>query len=179
MSNDTIRGGAHGTSVTRANKIQKLGFKPSSGVLGTGVYFWKNGPYSRYLAWSWWKYKSSEQRYKFDSDRRCCTIEAVFDINEQEFLDLEDKDIKEAFATLCFEKKLTRSSHRRECAAILNSFIQRLEDKLGIVFKVMESSVTTPPPKFCDGYPLSSLGAPRCYIVFDSACVRITNVMMC
>lgn len=172
--------GAHGTSVSRANSIQKNGFQKSNGRFGRGVYFWSESPYAEYLAKSWWNFQSTtKDLYKYDSNKGCAVIWGLCQLLENEFLDLDNKEIKKRLAELCIKRNLGYSINTRKLAATIVLFVSMLEKTLGNSFKVIETTVATAPKEFVEKYPISALGAPSCLIVFDEACINITTVGIC
>lgn len=176
MSTDITLQGTHGTSASRAKSIETHGFKKGKGRLGKGVYFWSFSPYAEYLAKSWWEFFSSQGRYNADGNKKCAIIWAQFRIKEDEFLDLDDKEIKNSLAELCRKEKIGCSIENRELAATIVCFVSKIEEKLGQKFKILESTISTPPKDFVKEYPLSVLGAPSCYVIFDPACIFLTKV---
>jgi hypothetical protein len=179
MSEEIELAGVHGTSVTRTQSIQKNGFRKSLGRLGEGVYFWSDNPFAEYLAKAWWEFESSRNAYKDDENPNCSTIQASFQIEENDYLNLDERDIKNALAQLCIDQKLGYSANSKEMAATVMAFVERLEKKMDHKFKVMESTVSTAPKRFVDRYPVALLGAPSCCIVFDETCIKILKVGIC
>lgn len=172
--------GVHGTSVSRAQGIQINGFQKSRGRFGIGVYFWSESPYAEYLAKSWWNFQNTtKNRYSKDKNKGCAVIWGRCQSLENEFLDLDNREIKNRLAELCIEKKLGYTTNSRNLAAIIVLFVSKLEEKLGITFKVIETTVATAPKEFVENYPIGALGAPSCLIVFDEACINITKVSIC
>jgi hypothetical protein len=179
MGNEIELKGSHGTSISKARVIQKEGFKVSRGRLGIGVYFWRNNAYAEYLAESWWEFEFSKGKFKRDQNQGCSVIWANFKIEDNDFLDLNDKDINDGLAKFCIEKKLSFSNATREMASLITAYISRLENKLNHSFKVIESTVSTAPREFINKYPLAVLGSPSCYIVFNTECISIYKVEIC
>lgn len=168
--------GTHGTTVSRALSIEANGFKTCEGRLGTGAYFWSGSPYAEYLAKSWWDFDKYRKKYWKDENKKCAIIWAHFIVEEDRFLDLDDKEIKNSLAELCLRKGIGFSVRDRELAATIMRFVSGIEEKLGIKFKIMESTISTAPKEFVTKYPLSVLGSPSCYIVLDTTCIKIIRI---
>lgn len=176
MTEEIELSGTHGTTASKADSIRDTGFKKSKGRLGRGVYFWRENPFAELLAKSWWKFETSRKRYAADSNKCCCVICARFKIKVNEYLDLDDKDIKDGLACLCIEKNLGYLTSDIEMAALITAFVKRLETKLDLEFKVIQSTVSTAPKHFVEEYPIKVIGSPSCYVVFCESCIEITNI---
>lgn len=166
--------GTHGTSQSRANYILKNGFKISSGRAGKGVYFWCDGPYAEKLAIAWWEFCNSRNKFKNDDEKECNILLANFGIQDEEFLDLERRDIKAGLAQMAVNRGI--ESDRDSQNALRAAFIRKLESELNVKFKVIELSVSLPGREFCSFYPLGLIGSPHCYLVFDANCINITKI---
>lgn len=171
--------GTHGTTVSRAANIQLNGFEISKGRLGKGAYFWSDSPYADYLAQSWWKFSYKDGRYTADKNKECAIIWATFQIKEDELLDLDDKELKKGLAELCLNKGIGYTAKTHELAAIITCFVVQIEKKLGLKFRILESTIATAPKEFVDKYPIGALGEPTCYVVLDTACIVINSVAIC
>jgi hypothetical protein len=179
MANVILIRGTHGTSVSRVTIIQKEGFKTTQGRLGQGAYFWSDGPFAEYLANSWWKYQQAKGKFAEDTNQDCGLVLVELKIEEQYFLDLNDKEIKDGLAQLCMSKNIRYKTSTREVAATIACFVSELEKELGHKFKVMESTIAPPPRNYTEKYPISTIGAPNCCIVFDTDCINIISVGCC
>jgi len=167
-----IMRGTHGTTVARVVKVKTEGFKPDKGRRGTGIYFWAESSYSRDLAIGWWSYRISINGYQGDNDTRCAIIYGKMEINDNEFLNLEDYDIKQAIATIVYQKN--KELKKYEIAAIYDAFIKKVEEKSKIFFKILMACVDAPAPRFMrQSYPTDALGNPQCLIVRDPKCIDI------
>jgi len=167
--------GTHGTTRSRIKKINIEGFKLSGGLVGKGIYFWSDGPYAHDLAVAWWEFNCSRNSYKVDEDITCTVILAFFLIEDHEFLDLEQKVIKDELASIAKKRNLNIYD-KRGASSVRALFIDRLEKRLSVKFKVIETSVTLPGKKFSNFYPLMLIGSPHCYIVLDTNCIQIEKI---
>jgi hypothetical protein len=167
--------GTHGTTETRAFSIKKNGFKISLGRVGNGVYFWCDGPYAEKLAEAWWEFCSDSGDYNSDPEKDCAILITSLNISENEYLDLEQKEIKSQLATLAVTK-LRRPREHADIHAVRTLFIRQLETKLRVTFKVIETSVSPPPKRYCEFYPIELLGAPHCYLALDNSCIVIEAI---
>lgn len=172
MGNAIVLEGRHGTTQSRSASIQATGFKPELGRRGTGAYLWSNSHYAEYLAKSWWRFKLEKKLYENDTNKKCSVILARLQIQEEEFIDLDEKFLKDEIALLCLEKDLNADTKDEEISGLYDMFLSRIEKKLGSEFKVHESAVATPSRKHFFNYPERILGPPRCYIVRDISCIK-------
>jgi len=167
--------GTHGTSATRAFKIKSSGFKTNHGLMGFGVYFWCDSPYSDKLAEAWWNFYFSNSRYEGDDNKNCAVLYVEINVEEVVFLDLEQRDIKLKLASTALKRNI-RFDDKRASTTLIVQFIRRLERKLNIKYKVIEKSVPTPPKEYCRFYPISIIGSPHCYLVTDKGCIQINKI---
>ena len=178
MENSFSLHGSHGTTVEKSKSIQEKGFEKSKGRFGDGIYFWCESPYAEYLAKSWWRFCVFDGRYAGGECNDCAIVWADIEINENEFLDLDQKDIKYNLATLCLKCGIGYEAKNREIASIITTFLSMLEEELDCKFKVIETS-TAMNKKFMEQYPISIIGAPGCYVVFDKRCIMINDITNC
>jgi hypothetical protein len=168
--------GIHGTTVSRTKKIGKTGFLSAKGRAGSGIYFWRVGTYSRDLAVGWWRFQSEKGCYGGDNDTRCAMICVLLLVEDNEYLDLENPELKEQLAELTRQKKPQSGTASR--AALYDLFIRMLEQKLKLKFRVIGVRVTPPPSRHCS-YPEAILGWPFCFMVRDGACITIQRIEEC
>ncbi len=165
--------GTHGTSSAIAQKILKSNaFRPGRGKsrAGRGVYFWRKGEYSDYLAIAWWKFRFPK------GSGNGAIIHVVLSIKKEEYLNTDEFDLKEAIIRL--SKRLKKGSER-QLAAIYDLFVYNLEKKQNVKYKVLEARVPTPPNTFCPEYPLSLIGVPHVYVVRHVDCIEIKGIKEC
>jgi hypothetical protein len=179
MDSFTTPEGTHGTTVSRADAIRKSGFERSKGRFGKGVYFWSHSPYAEYLARAWWRFEYERNHYSSDKHQGCAILWAEFKIEENDLIDLDNKEIKTHLAMLCKNKGIGYNAKGEEVAAIIMLFVSQIENQLGHRFKIMETTTTPAPKKFVEKYPISALGAPSCYVVLDTGCIVIKDVTFC
>ncbi len=171
--------GSHGTTKSRADSIQTSGFKMGGGRRGTGAYFWCEGPFALYLAECWCKFGLAKNIYNDDKDKNCSVISVQLQVQDDEFIDLEDKFLKNEIANLCLKHNLDASTKDEEISGFYDMFLSQLEEKLGKEFKVHESAVNTAGSTHFPKYPEKVLGPPHCYIVRDSSCIELLKVSIC
>ncbi len=168
--------GSHGTSVSRAQLVQKNGFRQGSGRGGTGVYFWL-GPYYIELAVGWYNFLASKNEFINDENPSCAVIIALIKADESEVLNLEDETLKNEIAVVV-KKQGINPKNKRAVAKLYDSFIMRLEQKLQVKFKAVKIRVGFPPLEFIKDYPISIIGAPLCCITRDPGCVTINEIRL-
>lgn len=105
--------GTHGTSVSRADKIKKEGFKLFPGRRGTGSYFWRNGEYSRLLSIAWWDQCCNGGVYNDDENRKCAVIYADFHITNEEYYDISTFEVKEKIAKIIESKQIDKKNPKK------------------------------------------------------------------
>ncbi len=169
--------GSHGTTATRAISIQKYGWRTGTGRAGTGIYFWKECDHFIELAVGWYKRELAEKKYKNDNQQECKVIVADFEANDDEVLDLDNRELKNKVYKLAKEKKMSYSNNR-EIAKVYNLFITELEGEMKTNFKVITMEVSPPGSEYCD-YPSPLLGPPICYSVRHAGCINIIDIMTC
>lgn len=151
--------GAHGTSVSRANRIRSFGWQVSTGRGGTAAYFWKKHPRFVPLAIEWYQQRKEEGVYRHDRDPACTVILADLDAEEQEILNLiGDEEFKETIDVFAQEKKLPTNTND-EISAIIDLFISEMEVDEGVIYKIVVLEVATPRKS---AYPIKLIGAPIC-----------------
>ncbi len=165
--------GSHGTSVSRAQLVQKNGFRQGTGKGGTGVYFWL-GPYYIELAVGWYKFLASKNRFSNDENPSCAVIIALIKADESEVLNLEEEVLKNEIAAVV-KKQGIDPRNKNAVAKLYDSFIMRLEQKLQVKFKAVKVRVGIP-LEFLKDYPISIIGAPLCCIAREIGCITINEI---
>jgi hypothetical protein len=165
--------GSHGTSVTRAQRIQVSGFQLGTGRAGTGIYFWL-GPYYIELAVGWYRFLASKNEFADDENPACAVIIVEVKAGEGEVLNLEDEELKNEIA-LVVKKQGINPHNKTAVAKLYDSFIMRLEEKLQVRFKAIKIRVGIP-LEFIRDYPISVIGAPMCCVARDTGCITIKNM---
>lgn len=164
--------GSHGTTESRYMAITHRGFQLTQGRAGKGVYLWRQSRHYTRLAVCWYKQQRKRGVYDQDSNPAGVVIIAVVNLDEDEYLDLEDPATKDAIAELA-ERRGINAFDANEIAGLHDLFISRMEQKLGKAFAVI--SVRVAPPQNCD-YSIRLLGAPVTYIVRDPARIKLDSV---
>jgi hypothetical protein len=166
--------GSHGTSVTRAQRIQTTGFQLGSGRAGSGVYFWL-GPYYIELAVGWYKYQASINEFDAYENSACAVIIVDVKTEDGEVLNLEDEELKNEIAVVV-KKQGINPNNKAAVAKLYDSFIMKLEEKLQIKFKAIKIRVGIPPKEFIRDYPISIIGAPMCCVARDAGCITVKSM---
>ena len=165
--------GSHGTSSHRADQIKKEGFRVSTGRGGTGVYFWRKSAYYRELAIAWFKQEELEGRFSREPKSACAVIYVEMVVSPDQYLDLEDPDIKDKIDALSKQKNMN-VNNSREIASLYDLFVGELEKELGAAIVV--TIIRVAPPKNFVEYPIRMLGAPLCFITRDPSVPRISRI---
>ncbi len=166
--------GIHGTCQSIAHKIQSSNFKVSTGRGGSGVYFWRKGKFSGLLSFGWYQQLKDSGKFSGEPDDSYAGIEVELIVNDGEYLDLEDPDIKEELASLVVSKGIDSKADRRKIANLYDAFVKTVEKNAGVSMKLLILRVA--PPQNCPEYPIVALGAPISYIARDSTIINIINV---
>lgn len=165
----------HGTCRSRAIAIAKVGFlTEASGRGGKGAYFW-SGSYARVLAIGWYRQILAQGRLATESDSSGVVIYVIVEVDEADYLDFEDEDVKAGFARFIQKSGLNDETSAGRKAAAHDLFIKELEQELQ-VFKVIRMYLPAPGNNYCPEYPRTLMGTPVCYIVRSLDCVRIDRM---
>lgn len=163
----------HGTTKSRADNIIKNKFEPRQGRAGTGVYFWRKNAYSVILANGWYSFYLNKNYYNDDIDKRFVYLNVKIDVNEDNFLDLEDPELKDRLSKIAIEQNLDRNTKEDIIIGLFDHFISNLEKELKIEFYVWQIRVNA--PYDCKEYPLSFLGNPLCYVAKNVDLITIVE----
>src|SRR5208283_215038 len=107
----------------------------SGGRAGRGIYFWKECEHYIVLARGWYTQALAEGRYQSDTSE-CRIIIADLEANEDEILDLDDRDLKEKIFKLAKKNNLPYNS-TKEVARLFDTFVTRLQSETGKIFKIL------------------------------------------
>ncbi|QVW35923.1 hypothetical protein KIP69_03475 [Geobacter sulfurreducens] len=162
--------GTHGTTRSRAEKIQELGFRASPGIKGTGVYFWRDNALSGDLARDWYRYYLKKELYAKDSNKQCAVIFGLIACDETNFVNLDDSEIKDDILWLIKNKGLEGDRKGK----IYDEYLDMLSRELGNSIKV--SQVSVPVPKEFRNFPSFLYMMADCYVVKDVDCVQVETV---
>lgn len=185
-----MKKGTHGTCRSYADDINAKGFKTAGGRLGQGVYFWGYTDdsmefYVKELASSWWYYSKCSNRYKSAADTSCSVIFVEVLLENKKYLDIEDIEIKQRF--ILFSNEIYRrlsNRYKRDKKKILQSaydlFVKRLEEELGSDFDVIHVRVAPPNKDYYKAaLPVEITGAPSCFVVKNTSCIKILRTDSC
>lgn len=167
--------GSHGTSRSRAYKIQKVGFTGSTGRGGSGIYFWCHGRYNTMLAIGWDKFQCKKKVFVQDKDPLVAVIIAKLEDEDYKVLDMENIKFKERIDQLADDMDIDKNKDA-DIAAIYDLFIEDLELKSNSRFSILLLKVAPPPINYCPEYSIKILGAPLCCVVRDQACIKILRI---
>lgn len=168
--------GTHGTSVSRAESIRQNGFIITSGRGGKGAYLWRNSAYSDFLARAWHSQKYYDGDFNRDIDQECAIIHAVINVSENQFLDLEDPDIKDGLTHLAISKKIDLRN-KKELSALYDSFVAEVEKQIMTKILTVQLRVATPKSEYVKNYPMAIAGLPLSYIVREPKIIEITEII--
>lgn len=171
--------GSHGTCLSFAESIRDNGFRPGrSGIRGAGVYLWAESAEYLALARGWYGFRRDKGDYKRASDKECAVVIAKIVANEDEFFDLEDREVVNHISELSKRKGIdTKNSN--DIRKVYEIYIRAVETKAKKEFKVLEGRVGPPPAAYCPEYPVMLLGAPFSYIIRDTAVIINTELVRC
>lgn len=160
--------GLHATSKSRADKIKEAGFNVSMGRAGIGVYFWRgNSDLTRELARAWHLQQCVKGTYKSDSNSELSIFQANLTLNDEDFLDLEDPEIKDEIQALGIERGIDKVSKDTDIAGFVSMFVEEFEKITRSEVKVFQIRVGTPDTRYLNKYSIVAYGAPICYVVRD------------
>jgi len=164
--------GSHGTSKSRAEKIDKQGFIPGLGRAGSGIYFWHKSHHYIPLAKGWYNQCYNKHLYDADDNKSCVVIIVQLQAGEDEVLDMENHDMKDRIAALAEVRKIDATNFRR-ISALYDLFIKRMEDELESTFAILLIRVAPPDRTYYPEYPLNIVGAPLCCVARNKECIII------
>ncbi|MDR3566762.1 MAG: hypothetical protein P4L43_01905 [Syntrophobacteraceae bacterium] len=93
-------------------------------------------------------------------------------IDKRHFFDMNQFETIEELDALAEELTL---EELKEKVKLHDIFLDRLESKVQIKFKVIQLRVPPPREDYCN-YPMKSLGPPFCYVARDSQCIDVVEV---
>ena len=162
--------GVHGTTESRAKAIKKEGFKISTkGRAGKGIYFW-TGYKARDLGICWHRQCLANKRYEGDQSKRCALIWVILNIEPENFLDLENNQIRERLHELIDKRGI---NDPKKLPSLYDWFIKIMEAHIRYKIKVFQ--VRLAPPSNCPEYDIKIYGAPDCLVVRDASCIKINK----
>ena len=108
------------------------------------------------------------QKYDSDQSKRCALIWGILHIEPENFLDLENSEVRERLHKLIDKKGV---NDPRELPSLYDWFIKITE--LQSKYKIKILHVRLAPPGNCPEYNIRIFGAPDCLVVRDVSCIRI------
>lgn len=177
-----MRKGTHGTCASRAESITQNGFNlPSSGLRGTGIYFW--GYTNKALkgrtadlALSWHAISLKRGCYSKDRDKSAAVIFASIHVEGNALLDLESDLIRDRFETFVLTIGQTNPQLGIDTPDSISDtydmFIDMIERKTGDPFKVIHVRVQSP-NKYKSNLGKDYTGNPSCYVVKDQQAIEV------
>jgi hypothetical protein len=162
--------GTHGTSTTRAKQIVAGGFLQGQGRAGVGVYLWRDCPLAKELAAAW--AEQHDREFAADAETDPAVVYAKVSVSENEFLDLEEPDLKDMLQTLAVEKGLTKDHTEEQARGLISMFISQYETVSESPVKALQVRLAPPESRHLTCYSIRLFGAPLCYVVLDRGCIR-------
>jgi hypothetical protein len=164
--------GSHGTSKSRAEKINKQGFILGTGRAGSGIYFWHKSHHYIPLAKGWYSQCCDKHLYDTDENKGCVVIVVELQAPEDAILDMENPEMKDRIAALAEARKIDATKFRR-ISALYDFFIKRMEVELKSTFAILLIRVAPPDRAYYPEYPISIIGAPLCCVARNNGCITI------
>ncbi|WP_215407241.1 hypothetical protein [Vibrio gigantis] len=174
--------GTHGTCVTHAKSIDKVGFnRVGTGRHGTGLYLWyanRNMQEALKLAECWAKDAKNRGDYKHCDEQSPATFECTLNTVDDLLVDLNDEDTHELFQDYVREhidilKDPKHGSEKERAAKVADAFIQDLEKEIQNKISVVKTKTIAPHSYLGTGRnrnrPAEHLGLNRvnCLVVYD------------
>lgn len=164
--------GSHGTARSFADLIRRSNrFTGSTGLRGAGAYFWRKKNLWLKLAKSWHAFYLAKGKYADAYDKSCVILTVTLACPDENYLNLEDPDIKEAFEPL-IAQLVGQDTTNHALAKAYNTVFDRHETQGRPRIKLVRTSVTPPPLEYCTYYNLKALGAVSCLIARDDDIVQ-------
>lgn len=164
--------GAHGTTASRAEIIERTGFcAGGASFWGKGVYFFHRFPDGRDLASKWHVKALEAGLYDSDKDQRCAVIYAKIQAEEENVFDLYDPGAYQLFFELLqtIEEKERENGKKyspEEKNHIRNKWLQQYEAQHQTKIKVLCCSIPVPKKQF------RPIKETCCIVVRDVDCIR-------
>lgn len=167
--------GTHGTCFSRRTQIRFTGFRPGGGRGGSGIYFWAMGEYAKRLAEEWFRQEETAGSYRRDQDSKGVVLECAITFEKQEeFLDMEDHQLREGFIQLAKKLDLLSKKDVKSLSKCFDAYLGWLERESGTAIKILALRVA-PPRGWELWYPIQYAGAPLCYIARDPSKIGIVK----
>ncbi len=169
--------GTHGTSVSNSEGIESDGFRKTNGLRGRGVYFWKDGPYSKLLARESYQHKLSSGGFAGQVDMSYAAVLVDIRSPKDGFVDFTNGEwrgyLESYFANIA---RLPTGDRRNVVSAAYNLFFYKLKQK--VEFELTVVCLFVPSPEGRKGkYPVDVLGHPCCYVAMDEGAIKIREVL--
>ncbi|AEV28935.1 hypothetical protein SpiGrapes_1115 [Sphaerochaeta pleomorpha str. Grapes] len=168
-----VLNGLHATTASNYQNICCEGFKSGTGLRGSGVYFWDDEEGLAYeLSCNWYDYSLNKLKaYKDCENKEMVIILGQWDIEENEFIDLEARELRVEIYQTGIALKIDMTNRSNLCG-LFDAFIKRFEIEIGCQIKVMGVGVSPLSKDYSPNYPCQVLGPPYCYIVRDAGIIR-------
>lgn len=158
--------GSHGTSVTRAHSICKLGFiEGNRNFWGNGVYFFHRKPNGTKNARYW--HKESFRHYADDANPSCAVVHADLATPRNTFFDLSHPKFLKHIQTLIkkTEEESKRPLSNDDKNGIRDVFVKNMEKKRSCACQILDTTIPIPGSFYDTRPPL------RCIVVKDVNCI--------
>ncbi|WP_337194430.1 hypothetical protein [Pseudomonas syringae] len=188
--------GTHGTSLSRAQQIDKDGFQAKPGRIGVGAYFWtaivdteECLDLAKKLARTWATKAEKGGQYAGDKERSLAIVEVDVEFEVHDVLSLDNPEmtfrlwslIREKLASLLGLRSETDwavasekiNKLQGEIHGFIEAFVLELEENLGRRFKVIFKSQAC--PKYSDPI-LHYIGNHSCFAIRDTSVIGSMNI---
>lgn len=157
--------GSHGTCVSISEIIQKSQtFIGSSGMRGSGAYFWREHKHYLRLAKSWYLHARSRGQYNGQFNGGCAILVVDIECELSAYLNLQDSDIKDRLGEL-MDRLLANCKTTKDLARGYDMVFKAIEADAGEKIKLIRTDVSVPGGQdFCKYYNIGALGSPSCLI---------------
>jgi len=157
--------GLHATTRSRVALIRQDGFRRGSGRVGTGVYFWRKGPYALGLARQWYEYLNSKQAFSSETDGSIAILSCSIRAERHEVLDLESPEMKDFVGELLQSRSISMALDEVDICAFYDYVVSEFDREHSHALVMLIARVAAPPRFGKFEYPIRFLGAPLSYIV--------------
>lgn len=145
-----IHRGTHGTTMHRADLIEKEGFGVTAvGRAGSGVYLWayiEDSTVAHELAVGWYESQRKAGKYSDESQPKWAVLHAEIDVDDADCLDCNNPRFREAL--VAWLRKLGRSPtegySEKDLSQAYNALIKRVEVQRARPFSIIQTCVPLP-----------------------------------
>ncbi len=125
------------------------------------------------MAKRWYEFNLKKKNYDYIKKNSFAYFEVKINVNDENFLDLEDVELKDKITEIVLIKNFDRKTSEEKISALYDYFIKKLEDELEANYYVWQLRVNA--PYTANDYPLNTIGNPISYVVNKNSLITVLN----